>query len=471
MSITLAEVNYIAYSDGRENIIYTEKREKDETNEPVPALDLLEGILKSKGVMQLETSRGCPNSCSFCPRCHKGKWFGYEPVFLENIMPYISKIFEAHPNIARKIFLVDEEWIGYKNHNSLKRVKSIADILFKYNFRFETSARIDQVYRADERKDWHIERIKFWKYLAENGLERVLFGIESGVDSILRRFNKNTTKEQNVYAIRILTSCNIPVRYTYITFDPLMTMNELVKTYRFQGRKDLLLKPLPYLSEYELYELIHDGDIVSSFSSNIPFYRRMPYLLVSLECLLNSPYLRIVQEKGLAGKTILSMGKREVSYLCPEIGLLSYFSQLWIDRNFALDYTLKSLIKISNKKDRQPLHELRAIIKDYAYNLLGKMLFIITKEQRLIIPLSLNEIEHLELQNLAAKWDKQMLTINVNKTILMSLLDYQITALAKALSDSFCSLKNEIPSGHRATMEQSFERWQSKNSWNLINEH
>ncbi len=40
----------------------------------MPELDVLPDILKSKGVITLETSRGCMNACSFCPR--KSKAFG-----------------------------------------------------------------------------------------------------------------------------------------------------------------------------------------------------------------------------------------------------------------------------------------------------------------------------------------------------------------------------------------------------------
>jgi hypothetical protein len=39
-----------------------------------PELDLLRPTFGHDGVAQLETSRGCTNFCSFCPRGHKGQW-------------------------------------------------------------------------------------------------------------------------------------------------------------------------------------------------------------------------------------------------------------------------------------------------------------------------------------------------------------------------------------------------------------
>ena len=71
----------------------------------------------------------------------------------------------------------------------------------------------------------------------------MLFGVESGVDSILERFNKETTGDQNALAIRTLSALGVPTRFTYITFDHLMTLEELKATYAFQGRTDLLLRP------------------------------------------------------------------------------------------------------------------------------------------------------------------------------------------------------------------------------------
>lgn len=90
-----------------------------------------------------------------------------------------------------------------------------------------------------------------WRTLCERGLRRCLFGVESGVSSILRRFNKETTSDQNALAIRTLSAL---ARYTYITFDHLMTAEELLATHAFQARTDLLLQPL----------LLGKGQLISS---------------------------------------------------------------------------------------------------------------------------------------------------------------------------------------------------------------
>jgi radical SAM superfamily enzyme YgiQ (UPF0313 family) len=78
----------------------------------LPELDLLDATFRHNGVAQLEASRGCTNSCSFCPRSHKGQWSGAAADALPWILEEIDQIFRRHPDISRTIYLVDEKFIG-----------------------------------------------------------------------------------------------------------------------------------------------------------------------------------------------------------------------------------------------------------------------------------------------------------------------------------------------------------------------
>jgi hypothetical protein len=104
-------INNVAYNaDGNINI--TDTRENLVVNFS-PETDLLSETLSCNGVMQIETSRGCYNECSFCPRKHKGKWTELEYDCLNEYLVGISKIFKQTPEIGKKIFIVDEEFLGY----------------------------------------------------------------------------------------------------------------------------------------------------------------------------------------------------------------------------------------------------------------------------------------------------------------------------------------------------------------------
>lgn len=83
-------------------------------------------------------------------------------------------------------------------------------------------------------------------------------------------------------------------------------------------------------------------------------------MLVTMECLYDSRYAQYVINKGLSEDFNTSMGKYNVRFLDERIGLISLYSQMWIDKNFAFDYFLKSMMKI--KSDY-----VSGIIEDFRY--------------------------------------------------------------------------------------------------------
>lgn len=194
-------------------------------------------------------------------------------------------------------------------------------------------ARIDQVYKAKHSHNWLAERARLWRKLCINGLDRILFGVESGVDTVLKRFKKHITSYEIVHGIRLLSLLGVPLRLTYMTFDPLMNMDELIATYKFQGRTDLLLKKNSSFSDFQLAEFIHDQEFVYQYTTGKPIYTEIPYMLVSMECLLGSSYTAELELLGLAQDTCMTMARRNVQYKDRRIGIMSYLSQLWIDRS------------------------------------------------------------------------------------------------------------------------------------------
>ncbi len=462
--INVHEIKNIAYLDENSQIKITGTLKPQHPNEGVPELDLLEETLKHNGVMQLESTRGCSYACSFCPRSHKGVWIGQSMDIIQKLLPEISNIYDRYPYIARKIFLVDEEFIGYKEDSLTDtRIKDVADTFYKYGFSFETSARVDQVYRRTKDKEWHVERIKLWKYLISHGLDRVLFGVESGVDSILARFNKKTTKQQNENAIRILSACKIPVRLTYITFDPLMTMEELIESYKFLGRKDLILKPQT-LEEGDLFDAIHNEEFLQNNNQGRALYTEITYMLVSMECLIGSKYLQMVEEEGLARDYKYSMGRRDAAYRDSRIGLLSHCSQLWVDRNFSLDYTLKSVEKVSPKPNRPYVRELRNVVKKFSYEFLGKGLYLITQDSTLIDRETQNEISSLASEWLNAE------SFEVQKDIFIKLMNENFERLKAEYFNAFTLSKDFVPSNCVERLNEVMDDWSSRTTWKLIND-
>jgi Radical SAM superfamily len=460
------QIRNIRYS-GPSDVLLTQKVGNREYDDIIPELDLLDSTLAHHGVMQLESSRGCTHACSFCPREHKGIWAGYEAGGIELLLRDIGPAYARHPEIARKIFLVDEEFIGHdRRGEALRRAVAVARTLKESGFRWETSSRVDQVFRPKEDAEWHEKRIEVWQTLLSNGLARCLFGVESGVDTILKRFNKHTTADQNAKAIRILTALDVPIRCTYITFDQLMTMDELVASYRFQGRRDMTMRPAPQLGAKELYDLVRDEDAVQPHLAGRPFYEHISYMLVSMECLLRSPYLKKVEQAGLARDILPAMGRRNAVFQDRRIGLLSDWSQRWVDHNFSLDYTLKSFEKVTLGVENEAVRRMRRVLKESAYTLLGRMLWLCLGDDTLLAEADETRAEF------ATRFDGGVLSGSdpeVHEGLLLDLLNTHLTELRERLGKEVQLISGTLSESRVRILDRSWNRWQNRSDWSLIN--
>ncbi len=153
----------------------------------------------------------------------------------------------------------------------------------------------------------------------------------------------------------------MPTRFTYITFDHLMTLEELKASYAFQGRTDLLLRPMPRLPAEEIVRGVRDEGFAAHTAAGQPLHTAISYMLVSMECLIGAAYTRKVQAAGLAGAVRPSMGRVDARFADWRIGVASHWAQLWVDRNFALDYSLKSLEKVLDGPPRRIVRQARMV--------------------------------------------------------------------------------------------------------------
>jgi hypothetical protein len=410
----------------------------------LPELDLLDQTFACKGVAQLEASRGCTSACSFCPRGHKGTWASAGPEQFTAILTALRRVFDRHPEIARVLYLVDEEFIG-RDADAVGRARAIAGALHGAGFAWESSCRIDQVARPDQNRDWHIERAHMWRELVALGLRRMLFGVESGVTSVLARFNKETTSEQNILAIRTLSALGVPTRFTYITFDHLMSVSELAATHAFQARTDLLLRPMPELPAAELVDGVRDPEFVTAHATGRPFYTAVSYMLVSMECLIGAAYTRAAHAAGLTGALRPSLGRIDADFADWRIGACSQHAQMWIDRNFALDYTLKSLEKILDGQPQHLLHHARVVIKDAAFALLDRMLTLI------------------------CSYEAGEAHLGPFTSELRQILDEELAQLTGTLSRAIPATLSALPEDAITVLLREHDRWKRADGWQLIN--
>jgi hypothetical protein len=356
----------------------------------------------------------------------------------------IRSVFDRHPHISRTLYLVDEEIIGIGD-DSVPRALALADTLHRAGFQWESSCRIDQVIDPDRDRSWHVQRAGMWRQLLARGLRRMLFGVESGVTSILQRFNKETTAEQNALAIRILSALGVPTRFTYITFDHLMSLDELKATHAFQARTDLLLRPLPNLDLTEIVDGVHDEDFVATHSRGHPFYTGISYMLVGMECLIGAAYTKRVQVAGLADAPDPSMGRVTARYADWRVGRTAHHAQLWIDRTFALDYTCKSLEKLLDGVGRHAIRDARIVIKNSAFDVFSRTLDLITA-YRLTSP------------------DPAALDAD-----LQTVMDEELKRLTAVMAATIAAVLPVLPADAADLLRSEHHRWEHSDGWRLIN--
>ena len=162
-------------------------------------------------------------------------------------------------------------------------------------------------------------------------------------------------------------------------------------------------------------------------------------MLVSMECLIGAAYTRKVQAAGLAGAIRPSMGRVDARFADWRIGVASHWAQLWVDRNFALDYTLKSLEKVLDGPPRHAVRQARMVLKDAAYTVLGEMIAAIETEPR------------------ASRRRREPAVA----TRIGAALDVQLGLLHARMEDTVREVAVSLPAGHVGTLYREYERWQS----------
>ena len=187
----------------------------------------LNEILNQKGIVRIESSRGCAwSKCDFCSVCeHYGSkfWRPFPINYIIEEMEFLSKEGCLAP------YFTDEDFFG----SDYERSKELANQIIKakkekrinpeMNFFF--SARINDLLQP-----YGFELLKLWKIA---GLRELFIGLESGVQNQLKRYGKAATPKRNSMVIKLLKDLDIQLDIGYILFDPEMNFNELVENIKY----------------------------------------------------------------------------------------------------------------------------------------------------------------------------------------------------------------------------------------------
>lgn len=154
----------------------------------------------------LMTSRGCPYNCSFCAKVSRSFRMQSAERTVREIMATNLYGFEA-------FMIFDDVFIANK-----QRLQKMANMLSALRFKFRCFARTNLIDAS------------IVKALKRMGVVEVGLGIESGSDDILRRNLKNTTRDMNTKAVKLLHRYGIRAKAFLIVGLPGETVETVEQT-------------------------------------------------------------------------------------------------------------------------------------------------------------------------------------------------------------------------------------------------
>jgi len=332
---------------------------------PPPALDTAAELFAHDGVITAEFSRGCQyNQCSFCPRSHKGSIWRTLPVAsMLQQWEVFAQIFQ-HFRRTPHVFLADEDFVGREDGEAtIQRITDFLDGAQERGLQitFDASCRADQIFREDRDQAWHMSRGKLFERCIDGGLSRLFLGVESGASEQLVRYNKGSTVEEMVSAIRYLSLLGVRLRFGFIFFDPLMSVQDLIENIEFLGRTDVVLPEAHGASVEKIFHIVSSNHRqVMQRASGQPIYEDISYMVSPLEVLAKSRYLFDLRQQApqlVSRRVDVSFARYRTAYAVPEIGSICMACQYWVNYCFPIVYVLKGLQKISEGEERDLLHQ------------------------------------------------------------------------------------------------------------------
>ncbi|MBN2459011.1 radical SAM protein [Candidatus Woesearchaeota archaeon] len=259
--------------------------------------------------LAIQTSRGCPNQCTYCYNVvyNKRRWRGLSSGTVIERIKLAVKEFGVED-----VYLLDDNFFI-----DMKRAKAIAQGLKRLGITWQAQGvTVESI---------DVMSNDYLKLLEQSGLRRVTLGIESGSPRIRRLIGKNDDVDKIIRVNKRLRGQNIIVFCSFITGFPTETREDLQKTISLIFS---LLKDNPNMRNSPVYNFIpYPGTKMAELAKKHGF--KEP---VSLEQWAdfaysnsNVPYIGSIASK------------KELESL--------YFSSIFIDDKFR-EYTSSGLIRI-----------------------------------------------------------------------------------------------------------------------------
>jgi len=172
---------------------------------------------------RIEASRGCHhNKCTFCTRPLQEKnqqpWVRIPPEIV------LRDLKDLHEHGVTNFTFTDEDFIGNDLSGALQIAEGIKQI---GGFKFALDLRADSILNRSDTPEKARDRDQLIKTLKEAGLSLVYVGAETLSDTQLKRYGKGVSPNEEITAINKIINLSIPMELGLITFDPVVSIQEL----------------------------------------------------------------------------------------------------------------------------------------------------------------------------------------------------------------------------------------------------
>lgn len=347
------------------------------------------------GQISLETSFGCQfGACTFCPRDHRGE--GWERGHDATVVATLKRLAPLNAVLS----VVDEEFFGTEGlTDPPPEALPAANILAacrRLGISYEIYTRLEQIFDRRRSREWNLARARL---LADEApyMRRIFVGVESGSPSQLRRYGKGQTVAQTEDALRIGSALGIPMEFGFITFDPLLTPDELAQNIAFLARRDVMSAPVAGGTGERLAAVVDYLDRRQIAPSGVPLFQHVAYMATELEVLAHSRYadhLRRRHADLLDGEYDPSFARYGVHYRDERIGRLAGWCRVWTEGMFTPVYEARMKARASEA----PLAAVEAVelvsrYRTATFKLLASTTALLVPELREQLELVLAEYE------------------------------------------------------------------------------
>ncbi|MFI0354259.1 B12-binding domain-containing radical SAM protein [Actinomadura sp. 9N407] len=341
-----------------------------------PDDSLVLAVMAQGGQLALETSLGCQfGACTFCPRAHKGAgWRRTDAGVCVAVLERFSHLRTPGGN-AVAVSLVDEEFFGAEGladpPPGRSKAARILTALEELGITYEVYTRLEQLFDRRRSPRWNLQRARLLAQAAPH-MRRLFVGVESGSASQLRRYGKGQTLTQTVDALRIASVLGVPLEFGFITFDPLLSPDELAENLAFLARTDVLCERHPDGPTAAVAAVGHYLNGADQPTSADPVYQHVAYMATELEVLANSRYADHLHRRhpDLLDEYNPAFCRFEARYAHKQIEQIAGWCRVWTEGMFTTVYQARMAARSAGPGGATDATELVRRYRDATFTLL-----------------------------------------------------------------------------------------------------